>query len=347
MRKTAVVVSPGRGTYNKAELGTLGRLHSDKGSYLRDFDTYRQELGQETITALDGVTRYSIARHTRGDNASPLIYACGYLDFMSIDQDRFQIVGVTGNSMGWYTVLACVGGLDAMGGLQVVNTMGTLMQESLIGGQLIYPFVDENWQSVPGERNKILAKMREVNTRRDHHLFLSIDLGGMVVLAGNDEGLAAFETEMPVVQDRFPMRLANHAAFHSGLQKPVAENGRAKLTSVKFEQPKIPLIDGRGAIWNPKASNLNALRDYTLGHQVVEPYDFTTAIGTAANELMPDVFIVLGPGTTLGGSVAQALIQCGWRGWASKQDFQSTQTEAPRLISMGMEAQRPLVVNTP
>ena len=40
--------------------------------------------------------------------------------------------------------MACAGALDPMGGLQVVNTMGTLMQDHLIGGQTIYPFVDEN-----------------------------------------------------------------------------------------------------------------------------------------------------------------------------------------------------------
>jgi len=39
---------------------------------------------------------------------------------------------------------------------------------------------------------------------------------------------------------------------------------------------------------------------------VVEPYDFTAAIRSAAREFAPDYFIVPGPGTTLGGAVAQA-----------------------------------------
>ena len=184
MKQRAVVVAPGRGTYNKAELGTLARYHGDKSNLLEQFDAFRCDQGQEPISALDSAQRYSIAKHTRGDNASPLIYACAYFDFLSIDRNRFDVVGITGNSMGWYIALACAGALDAMGGLSVVNTMGTLMQNSLIGGQLIYPFVDENWQALPGERDRIFAKMAEIDARADHALSLSIDLGGLVVLAG-------------------------------------------------------------------------------------------------------------------------------------------------------------------
>jgi [acyl-carrier-protein] S-malonyltransferase len=343
VKRTAVVVAPGRGTYNSAELGYLKRHHGDKAAMLAEFDAFRQARGQETVTALDSAPRFSAARHTRGDNASPLIYAAAYADFLSIDCDRHDIVAVTGNSMGWYIALACAEALDAMGGLEVANTMGTLMQERLIGGQLVYPMTDDNWRSVPGRRAEIEAKMADIDARPDRALALSIDLGGMLVLAGNDAGLAVFEAEMPKVDDRFPMRLKNHAAFHTALQKPVATEGRARLGPELFRQPALPLIDGRGGIWHPKSSDVAALRDYTLGHQVTKPYDFATAIATAAREFMPDVFIVLGPGTTLGGSVAQSFIRASWRGWDSKTAFQDANSDETRLISMGMGTQRRLV----
>ena len=332
MKQTAVVIAPGRGTYNKAELGYLARHHPDKRSLVAEMDRYRSDQGQKTITELDQAERFSGAIHTRGDNASPLIYACAYSDFQSIDPNEFDVVGVTGNSMGWYIALACAGALDAMGGLEVVNTMGTLMQEHLIGGQLIYPFTDENWVPVPGQRDAILANMREIDNLSDHTLALSIDLGGMLVLAGNEAGLNAFEKRMPRLRDRFPMRLPNHAGFHTALQDPVAALGRAALPQTLFQQPRLPLIDGRGAIWHPHSTDLTALRDYTLGHQVVEPYDLTAAIRTAARELMPDVFIILGPGTTLGGAVAQSLILSAWRGWTNKASFQASVAAIPRLL---------------
>ena len=53
--------------------------------------------------------------------------------------------------------------------------------------------------------------------------------------------------------------------------------------------------------------------------------------------------VVSGPGTTLGGAVAQSLIRANWRGLSSKADFQRLQAEDPFLISMALPDQRPLV----
>ncbi|MCL6282703.1 ACP S-malonyltransferase [Ruegeria sp. 2012CJ41-6] len=342
MKQTAIVIAPGRGTYNREELGYLTRYHGNKSALIDAFDTYRRAQGQPPLSELDTAARFSGAVHTRGDNASALIHACAYCDFLSIDRDKFEILGVTGNSMGWYIALTCAGALNPMNGLRVVNTMGTLMQEQMIGGQVIYPFMDSNWQVIPGAREKTLAKVSQIAARPDHALDLSIDLGGMLVLAGNAAGLAAFEVEIPQLQDRFPMRLPNHAGFHTALQATVAKLGQSQLDQCLFDQPQLPLIDGRGAIWRPKSSDLAALRDYTLDHQVTKTYDFTTAIRTAAREFMPDVFIILGPGATLGGAVAQSLILSHWRGWFGKASVQTS--EPPRLLSMGRADQRDLIL---
>ena len=342
-RKTAVVICPGRGTYTKAELGYLSRHFADR-ALLASFDATRAGLGQETLSALDGAATYSVARHTRGDNASGLIYACTLGDFRAIDTGKIDVVAVTGNSMGWYSTLACGGALTAEGGFEVVNTMGTLMQESLIGGQIIYPFVGDDWLPDPAKKAGLMALVAEIAARAGHVLTLSIDLGGMLVLAGNDDGLKAFETSVPPVQGRFPMRLANHAAFHSHLQAPVAELGRSRLSPSLFGQPTLPMIDGRGKIWWPGATDCDRLWDYTLGHQVTESYDFTAAIRIAAREFAPDLFIITGPGTTLGGAVAQSLILANWRNMGSKADFQSHQQSAPLLAAMGMDDQRATVI---
>ena len=337
--KTAVLICPGRGTYTKTELGSLAKFPDP--ALLSRFDAERARLGQETLTALDGAQSYSIARHSRGDNASALIYACTLGDALSLK--GVEVAAVTGNSMGWYSALACAGAVSPMDGFTVVNTMGTLMQEALIGGQLVYPFMAEDWQDAPARRADLLALVGEIGDRPGHDLALSIDLGGMLVIAGNEAGLKAFETAVPPVQGRFPLRLGNHAAFHTALQAPVAAKGRAALPESLFTQPAKPLIDGRGHVWWPGSATTGALRDYTLGHQVVEPYDFTAAIRTAAREFAPDYFIVPGPGTTLGGAVAQSLIRDNWRGLASKPDFQRLQAEDPFLISMALPDQRPLV----
>ncbi len=339
---TAVVICPGRGTYNAAELGYLARNFPDAG-LLDAFDAQRAGLGQESLRALDGADRFTLSKHTRGDNASGLIYAATYGDFVSIKGD-IEVVAVTGNSMGWYSALACAGAVTAEDGFKIANTMGSFMQEAMIGGQLIYPWVDENWEPRPALRQTLLDLIAEIDARTDHVLSVSIDLGGMLVLAGNDMGLVAFEKAVEPAQERFPMRLSNHAGFHSALQAPVAERGRTALHAALFGQPDLPMIDGRGHIWWPGASDPSALWDYTLGHQVTETYDFTAAITTAAREFAPDIFIVTGPGTTLGGAIAQSLVQADWQGMRNKTDFKEKQDAGPLLVSMGMESQRALVI---
>ncbi len=342
MTRTAVVICPGRGTYNKPELGYLHRHHSDRMNMFAAFDAIRAEAGQEGVTALDGAQRYMVGKYSRGDVASPLIYAASLADAQSLSDD-IEIVAVTGNSMGWYIALAAARALSTRDGFRVVNTMGTLMQEQLIGGQLVYPFVGDDWVNDPARKAELLADVARIDALNGHALALSIDLGGMLVLAGNEDGLKAFEQSQPVVQERFPMRLANHAAFHTGLQAPVAARGRALLGQELFAQPDLPLIDGRGKIWWPGATDTEALWDYTLGHQVTETYDFSRAVQTAAREFAPDLFIVTGPGATLGGAVAQSLVLANWQGMADKAAFQGRQEAEPLLIAMGRDDQRMLV----
>lgn len=338
-RKTAVVICPGRGTYNATELGSLSR-HFPDPALLARFDALRLAEGQQSLSALDQAEKFSLSLHSRGDNASGLIFAATYGDFRSIDACEIDVVAVTGNSMGWYSALACAGAVRPEDGFRIANTMGRLMQEALIGGQTVYPWLGEDWVPDPARKASLLALMAEISARPGHVLALSIDLGGLLVIAGNDAGLKAFEAAVPPVQGRFPMRLGNHAAFHTHLQAPVAAMGRDLLPPTLFASPRLPLIDGRGQVWWPGCDQPAAIRDYTLGHQVTQTYDFTAAIRSAAHEFAPDLFIVTGPGSTLGGAVAQCLIQTNWRGMQAKADFQRLQAKAPILISMGLPDQR-------
>ncbi|MEX1235321.1 MAG: ACP S-malonyltransferase [Roseovarius sp.] len=333
----AVLICPGRGTYNKAELGYLKRHHAGDALLAR-FDDMRRAAGEAPLSELDGAARFSTDTHGTGDVASPLIYASSLLDARALAED-IEVVAVTGNSLGWYSALAAAGALDPEAGFEVVNTMGRLMHEGGAGGQLVYPCTGPDWRPDPARRAGLIQTIRQI----DGHagvLRLSIDLGGMLVLAGDAEGLAEFEASVPQIDNRFPMRLPHHAAFHTDLMAPIAEAGRAALPRDLFGQPKAPMIDGRGAIWWPGATDTGALYDYTLGAQVTQTYDFARAIRHAAREFAPDMFIIAGPGTTLGGSVAQSLIACNWQGLGDKAAFQIRQDEAPFLVSMGNADQR-------
>ena len=340
-RKSALVVCPGRGTYNREELGYLGKHHPDKAALIKRFDMQRGAQGQEAVSELDGAEKFSVSRFTCSDNASPLIYACAYADYLSIDRDRYEVVAITGNSMGWYIALVCAGVLDADNGFDVVNTMGALMQEGMRGGQFVYPVVDENWVEIDGKRAELTALVNSIPG-----LYVSIDLGGVLVLAGETSALEQAEGALEPLQGRFPMRLANHSAFHTPLLSSIAMEAQGRLTVDRFRQPVVPLVDGRGHTWLRQGSNLDELWTYTFDHQVTQTYDFARAVRNSIREFAPDSVIVLGPGETLGGAVAQSLIEEQWCGLTSKEAFVERQKEAPVLLAMGSKTQRCKVVST-
>jgi malonyl CoA-acyl carrier protein transacylase len=342
---TALVICPGRGTYGKAELGYLHRLHGEKRDLMATVDSLRSARGQTTITELDGAERFSPALHTRGDIASPLIFTSSYADFLAIDRSRFDIVAATGNSMGWYTTLAVAGAVDLEHGFSIIDAMGENSQQGEPGGQVLITLVGDDWREAPGLRAALAETVAAIHGRDGAALYVSIDLGGMIVFAGNEAGLAALIAEAPAGPGREPLRLVNHGPFHTPLMRGSSERALASLPTAWFGSPDVPMIDGRGRIWRPHAVAPETLRQYTFATQILEPYDFTRAVQVAVKEYAPDRIVLLGPGDTLGGAIAQALIAIGWQGMRSKQDFQAVQaSDAPLLLSMGREDQRALVV---
>ncbi len=339
MKQTALVVCPGRGTYNAAELGYLQKHHNGGGEFVARLDAMRTAAGQTPISALDSAEKFSPSNHMTGDNASLLIYACAMADFAAIDRDRFDIVAVTGNSMGWYLALACSGVLDLDVGAALVNTMGTLMHNHGAGGQIVCSIMADDWRIDPAKQAIVQDVLATAQAMPDLALHVSIRLGGMIVFAGDDAGLKWLMEKLPK-DDRFPVRLNYHAAFHSPLLDHIVPMAKAANSLADFRSGIIPAIDGMGRIWLPSAFSAAAIYDYTLGAQINRTYDFSRAVQIAAAEFAPDKIIVLGPGTTIGAPVAQALIASHWRGLSDKSDFASRQRTDPFMLSMGIPEQR-------
>ncbi len=131
MKQTAVVIFPGRGTYGKDELGYLARHHADKAAFVKGVDDWRAAQGRETVSDLDNAKTYSAAKHASSINASALIYTCALADFAAIDCEKFDIVAVCGNSLGWYLTLAGAGAVNPANAIRLVDTMGALMERAV------------------------------------------------------------------------------------------------------------------------------------------------------------------------------------------------------------------------
>lgn len=352
-KKRIVVVCPGRGSYTKDNLGYL----KDDGpmgpstplfkEFLADLDDRRRAGGDPAISELDSMAQFKPALHTRGEHASALIYACAFKDFLSINRDKYEIVAVCGNSMGWYLTLAFGQALNWAGAFHVIQTMGGMMRERIIGGQIIYPVVDANWVIDPQRVALVEKAIAEVNGEtggeRIGHAYQSIQLGGYAVIGGDALGLNHLLKTLPKDGD-YPFQLINHAAFHTPLLEETSAQAFQDIPIDIFHKPLTPIIDGRGKIWQPYSTRIDELYDYTLGHQVVAAYDFTASITVALKEFAPDHLVLLGPGGSLGGAIGQIMIMNKWENLTSKTDFQARQKADPILLSMGILEQRRMLL---
>ena len=335
----ALVIAPGRGVYTKSEHGYIARHHGARRDLIDTFDKTRQRLGVPSVTDLDSASHFDLKVFSQGDASSSLIFASAAADYEAIDTDKFEIVCITGNSLGWYIALACAGAMSYENAFSLVNRTSQLMQNPLLGGQLVYQIVDEHWREITGLRAELLAFCD-----RTPGVFVSIELGGMIVFAGDNEALRAFENALPVSRDpRFPMRLSNHAAFHTPLQEGNAEVVFNEVPVTQFSTPQTPLVDGEGTSWLPLTSETSTLKEYTLTRQITMTYNFTLAVQNAVKEYAPEKIIILGPGMTLGGAVAQALIAINWQGLKSKREFQHRQQDDHVILSMADPDQRSLI----
>lgn len=331
-----VLICPGRGSYGPKELGSL----PPASPMVEELDRYRRAFGRPTLSELDRAKAFSPRLHLAGEHASLLTFACTAVDAMAIDPRKAQVVAVSGNSMGWYTALHLAGALDLAGAARLVETLGHYQEGNVVGGQAVYPLVDDEWREEPR-----LDQEAEAALRLDG-VFLSIRLGGMVVFGASEAGLASLRRVLPKVRRgevEYPLVLAMHSAFHTPLMEETRQRAGSELADLAFSSPTVSLVSGAGRVFRPWAAPAE-LFAYTLGEQLVAPFDFSLAVATLAGEFAPDSFIVAGPGDRLGAPVAQALIHSRFRGLRDKKDFLEAQGgRVPLVVSLARPEQRVVV----
>lgn len=343
MTRRALLVCPGRGSYTADGMGQLQARRPAASALIDACDAYRAAHGQPTVRELDAAERFSGARHVAGEHASLLTFACSVADAADLS-DKYEVVGVAGNSMGFYTALAVSGALSTEDAIALVDTMGRYQTRNVLGGQLLYPLADASWAPDPALERAVQAAIDS----SQGEAFWSIRLGSTAVLGGTDAGLRHLQQTLPALTRgarSFPMKLPLHSAFHTPVMADTAARAQAELAHLAFQAPRLPLASGHGDLFRPRWADPAALRAYTLGAQVTEPYDFGLSVHTALAHTGADVVIALGPGNALGGPLASVLVNTGWRGLRSRADFEAVQeSDEPVLLSFGLPAQREQLV---
>ena len=103
-KKRIIIVCPGRGSYTRESSGYLKKYGKLISEHVMWMDKMRERKDLLSLTLLDDKP-FQSKTHMTGENASTLIFACSLSDFSFINQSKYEIVSVIGNSMGWYTSL--------------------------------------------------------------------------------------------------------------------------------------------------------------------------------------------------------------------------------------------------
>ncbi|MCB9919272.1 MAG: ACP S-malonyltransferase [Planctomycetes bacterium] len=300
------LLCPGRGSYGREELGTLLDLVTELGSegaaLVAELETMRADLlpDQPGLLELDQSTSFKPAHMLPGMRASPLIYACSVLDARRAMRSCEPVL-VGGNSLGFYSALAVSGALTPVDGMRLVATMARLQEDGPKGGQVLWTLLDEEWHVLPErsiDAESVLTAIRAEGHRAD----VSIRLGGHIVLAGDEPATKLLLERLPRVvlgKREFPFRLPFHGPFHTDLLAEVAARAGHELEDLPMSEPRIPLVDGRGRVWRPMSTDVEALFDYTVGTQVTSTFDLTAALRVALLDYAPRTTRLLAPGTSL------------------------------------------------
>ncbi|MFT4626788.1 MAG: [acyl-carrier-protein] S-malonyltransferase [Myxococcota bacterium] len=343
--RRTLLVCPGRGSYGRDALGQLAGRSSAASAVIAKCDAWRGAAGSPTVSELDAADRFSPRLHVAGEHASLLTFACSLADLADLDRERFEVVGVTGNSMGWYTALAAAGALTLDDAIRLVDTMGAYQERNVIGGQILTPLVDATWAVDPAAEAAIERSIAS-GRQAGHTIEWSIRLGGFAVLGADVGGAKHLLATLPsdVRGPRtFPVQLPLHSAFHTSLMRGASERAWAELR-LDFRAPDVPLFDGRGHTYAPRWANPGELAEYTLGAQVTETYDFSRAVIAGLHHTGADAIVVLGPGNSLGAPIAQTLVADHWGGVADKAGFSARQADRATLLSFGVPHQRATLV---
>ncbi|GIS36069.1 MAG: hypothetical protein Ct9H90mP7_0770 [Candidatus Neomarinimicrobiota bacterium] len=93
--------------------------------------------------------------------------------------------------MGWYSALALGGSLQDQDAYELINTMGSMMKNKIIGGQLIYPIVDNEWHIDKKIKNQTLQKIKNADA------YVSIFFGGIHRYRWRTKSIDKLKKELP------------------------------------------------------------------------------------------------------------------------------------------------------
>jgi [acyl-carrier-protein] S-malonyltransferase len=196
---------------------------------------------------------------------------------------------LAGHSLGEYSALVAGGALAFHDAVPLVRFRAQVMQEAVPAG------VGAMAAILGGEEAAIIDACREA-AQGEVVEAVNFNSPGQLVIAGHR---AAVERAIEAAKARGAKRgmlLPVSAPFHSSLMKPAAERLAAKLATIAFGAPAVPILHNVDVLEHRMPDEIRA----ALAQQAAGPVRWTATVQAIAGRGITDV-VEAGPGRVLAG----------------------------------------------
>jgi [acyl-carrier-protein] S-malonyltransferase len=201
-------------------------------------------------------------------------------------RDR-DIVAMAGHSLGEYSALTAAGVLEIPDAARLVAARGAAM---LAAADATPGTMVAVVGAAADDVATALAPLQEAGV---HAWIANFNAPDQTVVAGDDAGIE--EASEALRATGKVMALPVGGAFHSPLMAPAAASLRSALTATTFGEGSVPVVanvdarpHGGGPAWVER-----------LIEQLTAPVRWTDSVRSLLGECACDVFVEIGPGTTL------------------------------------------------
>lgn len=196
---------------------------------------------------------------------------------------------VAGHSLGEFSAITAVGGMDFMDAVRLVHIRGKLMQSAVPEGvgamaALVGARVENIQQMIDKYKGDRVLEIANLNTV------------GQTVISGHTEAVEKVLTKAAKYGVKRAVKLRVSAPFHSSLMTPICRRFTEELEKIRFTEPMTRIIHNVSSYPNRDVKTIIAM----LSRQIDHPVRWLQTMEYMLNDGI-DTFIEVGYGNVLQG----------------------------------------------
>ncbi|MBC2158563.1 ACP S-malonyltransferase [Listeria booriae] len=229
---------------------------------------------------------------TKSENAQPALVSTSVAILRALETYGVKADFVAGHSLGEYSALVAGGYLTAEDAIHLVHRRGKLMEAAVPNGQGAMAAV------LGLDREALGAITQSVTAAGDDVQLANLNCPGQIVISGTVAGVEKAGEQAKEAGAKRVMPLAVSGPFHSKLMAPAAEDFRAELAQVTFQDGAIPVVQNVDA----QATTDKKAIPEKLVQQIYSPVLWEDIVANLIEQGV-DTFVEIGSGKVLSGLI--------------------------------------------